>query len=312
MNPRPFVVNQSHMKVFLLCQRKYGWYRIQGLEPVGRRSAPEIGTAVHAGLAVLHAENGTLEAALQTAQAKLAERAGPSSAFEDKDLDEAAAIVQRLLPAYATFWGAREEMWAPIDAEIQFLVEVGTNTGIFLRGRADNLSTMMNGIYLVDYKTAAKMDPRDLLKYELDLQLTAYIYGISKQLTADSLATGGEPIVVQGAIIDVLVKTQVPQFARETYTRTEEELAEFEAEFIEYGQRIRAQLERVEAGENWKTVFPKNTEACFHFGTCAFRDLCLADTSIRRAAYDKREPDYVEVSQQELLAKWKKKEKEKE
>jgi len=330
VKPRPIVLNQSGLKTLCNCPRLYGWQQIQGLEPIGRRSAPEIGIAVHAGLAVLHAEKGTISSALEAAQAKLAERAGPSSSFEDKDLGEAASIVQKLLPAYAAHWGTREEMWAPIDAEIQFLVEVQPGwwhrtfsgevsdeegkrldaawladpSGIWLCGRADNLSTMMNGIYLVDYKTSAKMDPRELLKYELDLQLTAYIYGISKQLTADSLAAGGEPIAVQGAIIDLLVKTQVPQFARESFTRSAAEMYEFEEEFVEYGRRLREQTIRVENGENWKFVFPKSTEQCFRYGTCAFRDLCLQDSPVRRLAYNKREPNYVQEAQVRLEKEW--------
>lgn len=297
---KPIVLNQSHLKAYLNCNRLYGWYRIQKLEPVSRRSAPEIGTAIHAGLRVLHATDGSLSAALDTARKELVTRAGPRSAFEDMNLPEADAIVTKVLPAYDAYWKDRFEKWTPLDQEVQFLVEVGTRTSVFLRGRADNLSMLHGGLYLVDYKTAGRMDPRDLLKYELDLQLTAYIYGISKQLTEDSVREGGEPVRVQGAIIDVLVKTTIPQFARELFTRTDSELKEFEDEFVEYGRRIRSQLDRVDAGENWKVVFPKNTDHCFRFGTCPFRDLCLSDTPVRRQAFNKRTPDYVDEAQQAL------------
>jgi hypothetical protein len=328
---KPFVINQSHLKAFLNCQRLYGWYRIAKLEPVGRRSAPEIGTAVHAGLAVLHTEGATLDDAMQAATEKLSERSGPQLAFEDKTQEEAQAIVDRVLPAYEAHWTKENDMWAPLAEEVQFLVEIQPGwwhrtfsgevseeegrkldaewlehpSGIFLRGRADNLSIMRGGLYLVDYKTAARMDPRDLLKYEMDLQLTAYLYGLTKQLTLDSLAEGGAPVEVQGAIIDLLVKTAAPQFARELYTRSLEEMNEFELEFFEYGQRIRAQNARIETGEDWKLVFPKNTEHCFRYGTCPFRDLCLKDTPTRRAVFNSREPDYVDEAAQELLQRWK-------
>lgn len=300
---RPIVLNQSGLKDFLNCQRLFAWKRLQNLEPVSRRSAPEIGTAVHAGLAVLHAEGGTPEAALVEAKKKLKERAGPQVRFEDKSLEEADEIMHRVLQAYFVYWTAQDQVWTPIQQEVQFLVEVGTGTGVWLRGRADNLSITAAGLFLVDYKTSGKMDPRDLLKYELDMQLTAYLYGLSKQLTEDSRKEGQPPVQVQGAIVDLLVKTKVPQFARELYTRTEEELAEFEAEFVEYGQRIRSQLDRVQAGERWKIVFPRNTEHCFRFGTCPFRDVCLRDTPVRRAIYNKREPDYVDEAQAGLNVK---------
>jgi len=298
---RPIVQNQSAIKDFQNCKRLWAWKRRENLEPVGRRSAPEIGTATHKGLGILHS-GGSLDEALAAARAKLTERAGPATRFEDKDLDEALEVVDRLLPEYIAHWTAAGDLWTPLNQEIEFFVEVGEGSGAWLRGRADNLSTYKDGLVLVDYKTAGRMDPRDLLKYELDIQLSAYIYGLSKQLTEDSLKRGGQPVLIRGAFIDVLVKTKIPQFAREFFGRTAAELEEFEGEFIEIVSDIRSRLDRVDAGEDWKTVFYKNTEHCFRFGTCPFRDVCLKDTPTRRALYNHREPDYVDAAQAELDA----------
>jgi len=97
------------------------------------------------------------------------------------------------------------------------------------------------------------------------------------------------------------VKTKTPQFHRETYSRTVEELREFEREFAEWGYRIANSHQRVEeGGEDWKTVFPKNTNQCCRYGTCPYRELCLADTPMRRNLYDKRTPDYVDDAQRKL------------
>jgi len=297
---KPIVLNQSSLKDFQNCQRLYGWYRLEKIESPRRKSALEIGTAVHEGLAVFHSEGGTAEKALKIAQDKLEERSGPQLAFEDKSLEEAKNIVDNVLPAYFDHWDNQGELWAPLNVEVEFLVEVGTDTGVFLRGRADNLSTYAGGLYLVDYKTAGRMDPRDLLKYEMDIQLSSYIYGISKQLSIDSISLGGELVKVNGAIIDLLVKTKTPQFAREVFTRTDEEMREFEEEFVELGTRIRQQKQRVEDGEDWKKVFPRNTEHCFRYGTCPYRDVCAKDTEVRRAMYSDRAPDYVDIAQAEL------------
>ena len=323
---KPIVLNQSYLKTFQDCQRLFGWIRLQDLTSPRRRSAPEIGTAVHEGLAVFHVEGGTKEKAMAAAKEKLAERSGASSAFEDKTLDEAQDIVDRTLPAYFDYWEGQNEIWAPLGVEVQFTIQVQPGwwhrtfsgevsdedgkrldahwkenpSGIWLRGKSDNLSVHAGALYLVDYKTAGRMDPRDLLKYEIDMQLSAYIYGLSKQLTEDSIKQGEDPVRVQGAIIDLLVKTKVPQFARETYTRTDSELEEFEAEFLEIGTRIINQKERVDNGEDWKVVFPRSTNHCFQYGTCRFRDLCVKDTPVRRAAFDIREPDYVDEAQAEV------------
>src|SRR5207253_5260008 len=129
--------------------------------------------------------------------------------------DECLEIVDRILPAYVEFWGGRNELWSPLNQEIECLVEVGEETDNYLRMKADNLSTYKDGLILVDKKTAGRNDPRDMLKYEMDCQLTAYLYGLTKFLTIQSVARGGEPVVIRGAIIDVLVKTKAPQFIRE-------------------------------------------------------------------------------------------------
>jgi RecB family exonuclease len=296
---KPIVLNQSSLKDYLNCRRLYGWRRYIGLETLARRSAPEIGTAVHSALALFHDEKGgDVEKAVSTFRETLSARVGPSSAFEDKPLDEAIEIGERTFRAYVAHWGGKSELWTPLNQEVQFLVEVGTGTNVFLRGRTDNLSIIPgSGLYLVDYKTAGKMDPRDLMKYEMDIQLTAYLYGTTKQLTIDNEKAGDPtPIVVKGAIIDLLVKTKTPQFAREL----REEFRDFEEEFVEYGHEIRRNLDRAAAGKDWKVVFPKNTEHCFRYGVCPFRDVCVKDTPTRRQLYNRKKPDYVDEAQKLL------------
>jgi hypothetical protein len=286
----------------------YGWDRIEGLTPAGKRAALEIGTAVHEGLAHFHGGAGkvTVEQALETAKKKLKDRGGMRSTFDDKTVDEAIEIVEAVLPAYFDHWQEKEQIWKPLNQEIQFTVEVGDGTDAFLRGKADNLHTAKGGLYLVDYKTAGRMDPRDLKKYELDVQLSAYIYGLTKFLTEQSLAKGGDPVLIRGAIVDLLVKTKVPQFARELFTRTIEELFEFEQEWVETCDEIREKEDRVAAGEPWKVVFTKNTDNCFRYGTCPYHELCLHDSPVRRALYEKRTPNYVDEARAELEAEWKK------
>jgi hypothetical protein len=326
MTSRPIVLNQSALKEYLDCHRLYGWRRMQNLDVPLRNSKLEIGTAAHEGLRILHMPGGTTEKALEVAREKLRERSGPTTSFMDASLGEAEEVLSRTLGGYEKHWADSGQMWKPLSQEVQFTVEVipgwwGATfgdpdrideftarlepTGTFLRGRADNLHIFLKALWLVDYKTAGKMDPRDLMKYEMDLQLTAYIYGLSKQLTMESVARGGAPMKVEGAIIDLLVKTATPQYAREQFTRSDEEMAEFEIEFVEYANEIRARRDRIEAGEDWKAVLPKNTQQCFRYGTCFYRDLCLKDTPVRRAAYIARDKDYVDEAQAELDKKWK-------
>lgn len=301
---KPFVLNQSSWKDFMNCKRYYGWKRIVGIEPTGRRSVLDLGTAVHKALAAFHSGQANAEQATEIAVATAKELAGPTFTWADTTLEEVESVIRSVVPGYFEYWGDQGELWQPLALEIEFCVEVGEGTQNYLRGKSDNLATYKNGIVIVDYKTAGRNDPRDFLKYELDSQLSAYIYGLTKHLTEQSLARGGEPVFIRGAFIDALIKTKTPQYVREFFTRSIEELREFELEFNEYCDEIRWRMDRVDAGEDWKHVFPKNTEHCFRYGTCPFRDIDMKDTPTRRKLYVVRKEDYVDTAQAELDKQW--------
>jgi hypothetical protein len=302
---KPIVLNQSSAKSFDTCHRLFAWERLQRLTSPMPAFAPSLGTAIHSTLAAV-SSGSTLEEALELGKERLRElvlpATGPKLPGDSMLLDDGFEILDRMVPAYYDYWGPQGKLWQPLGIELQFLQEVGEGTDVYLRGKADNLVTYMAGLYLADYKSAGRLDARDELKYELDMQLTAYIYGLTKQLSAESEARGGEPVIVRGAIIDWLIKTKVPQFNRAMFSRSYEELIEFEQEFVERAREIRERITRVtEGGENWKTVFYKNTESCFKWGrACTFRDLCLKDTPERRLAYADRSSDYVDEAQYQL------------
>lgn len=294
----PFFINQSRWKEYQDCDRLYGWIHVENLEPDRKRVALEIGTAVHKAMVVAHEGGGTQEAfdratTLAREDFKTA-MGGPKLLGDEEEVQKGIDIIQKLLPAYFAHYAGKGQLWKPLGMELSFCVEVGEGSNVFLVGRIDNLVTFMNGLWLADYKTMGRLDMRDFLKYEIDVQLTAYIYGGTKQLTLDAKARGEKPVVIRGAIIDGMVKTQVPQFHREIYTRSIDDLREFELEFVEKSREIAFKHRRVNNGEPWKVVFPKNTQQCFRYGTCAFRDLCVQDTAVRRLSFRKRSKDYVD------------------
>jgi PD-(D/E)XK nuclease superfamily len=297
-----FYLNQSRWKQVMDCPRLYGWQHVEGIEPDKPRIYLEVGTAVHAAQVIAHAKGGTKEAfdeATQVAESMFRKAMASQKIklpSDQEEVDEALATIKTLLPAYYRHYAAQDQLWKPLGMELKFCVEVGEQTGIFLVGRVDNLVLFHGGVWICDYKTMKKLDMRNFLKYELDIQLTAYIYGVTKQLSLDAAQRGQPPVMVRGAIIDGMVKTQVPQFHRELYTRSLEDLREFEIEFVETANTLRARHERAAHGENWKHVFVKNTEACYRYGTCSFRDLCAKDNDVRRLAFRKRPSDYVDVA----------------
>jgi hypothetical protein len=296
------VLRQSSVKDYQNCKRLYGWQRLQGLQPSERRPALAIGTAVHAGLASFFSGTNIMTATTEAVEKFKEEIGPPSLPGEQTILAEGEELIRKMLPAYNDYWERNAGIFTPLGIEVEFFVEVGEETDVFIRGRVDNLNSFLGGLWLVDHKTIGRNDPRDRLKYEMDAQPTTYIYGLTKQLTTESLGRGGGNVIIRGLIVDWLIKTRTPQFERARYSRTIDELREWESETIELGNEILSRFKRVRDGEDWKTVFYKNPDHCFRFGTCAFRDLCTNDTPERRMSYIPRVPDYVDDAQAKLNA----------
>jgi hypothetical protein len=296
---RTIKLNQSRVQQFMDCPRKFFWQYEQNLVPHRPGRNLEIGSGVHAGLAVLGA-GGTLQQAHAASLVELKKRFPTRRLPGDAELEqEIVAETERMLTAYVQHWGPRG-LWAPLGVEVAGQVTVGTVLArsqvdgeqtryqVELVFKLDNLALWLNNLWLVDYKTASRNDPRDMQKYAMDLQFTAYVYGATQVLQRR----------VAGIIADFLIKTKVPQFTRERFIRTDEELVEFQHEFCEWGLAIDSLRERVAAGEDAKHLFRKNTKECFRYGTCPFRELCLHDNPETRDAYDARTPDYVDDPKQ--------------
>lgn len=314
----PFFLNQSRWKKYQDCDRLYGWEEIENIVPDRARMPLVVGTAVHKAHVAIHQKGGTPEVILEATKIaqdfyrKEMTPTGPKLMGDEEQLQEGLATLGRMLPAYYNHYSKLGQVWKPLGQELSFCVEVGEGTNVFLVGTLDNLVTLNNSLWLVDYKTMGKLDMREFMKYEIDIQLTAYIYGGTKQLSLQARSEGKPPVVIRGAIIDGMVKTQVPQFHREIYTRSVDDLREFELEFcmkaweiaskhaIVAGDRVAYNLFRDKmydlGSTDWKVAFPKNTQQCFKYGVCSHRDLCVKDTPTRRLSYRKRTPDYVDAA----------------
>lgn len=311
----PFFLNQTRWKTVVDCERLYGWIYVEGLvhpKPVKNLA---IGGAIHQGMVLAH-ESGRDEAAFAAATSTAVEvfkkQMGPAQLpSEVQELQDGESTIRTLLPAYRAHYASIGELWKPLGQELKFCVEVGEGTNVWLVGRLDNLAVYRQGLWVIDYKTMSKLDMREFIKYEIDIQLTCYVYGATKQLTLEAKEQGKPAVMVRGAIIDGLIKTKEPQFHREIYTRTIEDLRNFELEFCmkswelaakhalvmrnrQHYDALREKMWQLGTEEGWKTVFPKNTNHCFRYRTCTHRDLCVKDTETRRLAFDKRPKDYVD------------------
>lgn len=281
-----FTMRQSSEKSYQLCHRYYGWERIENLAPASIQWNLLFGTACH--LFLQEVGRGVdQKTALALAEAEIDKETSGKLLGDDVGLkEEYIHLLKSLLPMYEAHWGQDAHVFVPLGQEIKGRVPVGDpRHKVFLVFKTDKIINYLGQLWLIDHKTMGKNDDREFIKYEMDIQVTAYIYGVSKMLGTR----------VAGVIIDGLIKTRVPNFRRESFLRSDEELLEFEREFVEMCQEIAWRHERVRRGEDWKTVFYKNTSSCFHWGrACSMRTLCVRDTPVNRMLYVKRTPDYMD------------------
>lgn len=277
-------LNQSRIVQANNCKRKYYWTFELNLVPDKPQWALDVGKAAHEGLAALN--DGRVEAVVYQAASDSFDKSMKLVKFMPGEKDLAAehkAGMLNLLRAYIAHYEGIDD-WVVLKPEVQGRVEVGEGTGCFLIFRTDAIVTWRQRLFLLEHKTMAQNRLDNWLKYQMDYQITSYIYAITKLLG----------VRVAGVIVNGLVKTKIPQFKRDMYTRTDEQLVEWEFETVEQIREIMWRKKRVANGENFKMVWYKNTSQCFQYGQCPYRQLCLHDTPTTRAGYARRPTDYVD------------------
>lgn len=297
-------MNQSRLQQYNDCPRRFYWKYIEDLDLGKPALKLELGSGVHEGLAHLGA-GSSMEVAIQAAIDRFRLELPDEALLEDerKEISDAEETIRRILPAYVDHW--RRTPWTPLGQEIGGKVLVGTISvngrtwKCYIQFRLDKLVNWNKQIWLVDHKTAAKLDLRDVAKYAMDVQMTAYSYAATKLLEAQG-APGGLYPRIQGVIVDMLVKTKVPQFHREPFFRTDEDLVEFQYDWLGWMETIIRQKLRADEfeaqGLPGKLAFPKNTKNCYLFGNCPFLAICPAgkDTPETRAVFVRRRRDYAD------------------
>ena len=299
-----FRMNQSRLQTYMGCSRAFMWKYVEDLDVGKPYIRMELGSGAHEGLAQL-ASGASMDEAMKAAVARFKMEFKDEQMLpgEMEEITAAEETLRKLLPAYVDHWG--DQPFTPLGIEIGGQVTVGT---VLIDGvsweciivfRLDKLVTFNQQIWIVDHKTAAKLDLRDVSKYAMDLQFTAYTYAATK-LLQQQLPEGSpfEPRV-QGVIVDMLVKTKVPQFHRDIFPRTDAELTEFQYDWLGWCEVILRQAVRgeqfISEGLPRRYAYPKNTKWCFYFGTCPYYNLCLKDTQAGRDLFVHRKMDYVET-----------------
>lgn len=156
----------SRLKAYHTCPMKEALRYRKKLAPVSSRPALAFGTAIHKGI-----EMWSLEAALEALNMPF-----PMSQEEADEQETVRATVTALINGYML-------MYAPFDRhepEKQFSMPIRTTTGkssskLVIAGKIDDIAYINGECWIVEYKTASRLDSTYFDRLYLDTQITTYM-----------------------------------------------------------------------------------------------------------------------------------------
>lgn len=278
----------SRLKAYQSCPM-YEKFRYRDcLAPKGKKDALVFGTAIHKGI-----EMRSIEAALDELKFDY-----PGSTDEANAQEIMRGTVKAMLTGYFTHFPPFEEH----EPELQF--EIGarypTKSGmrrsnrIKLCGKIDDLAMIDGKLWVIEYKTASKIDKSYFDRLYVDSQITFYMMA-AKRIDLNPV----------GVLYRVLRKPQIKQRANETVDAyierlTADYLARPDFYFFESKQyRTTSDLEKFEL-DTWHEIkqanqaakeghFFRHSHSCSNYGTCPYMPLCTGENGAE-ALYEFREP----------------------
>lgn len=278
----------SRLKTYQQCPMREKFRYRDCLVPLGKKEALNIGTAVHRGI-----ETWSVDEALEALKFDF-----PTSTADA----EAQEIIRGTVRAMLNGYYAKFEPFEDHDPEIGF--EIGarypTKSGlrrsnkIKLCGKIDDIATIDGQQWIVEYKTASKIDKSYFDRLYVDSQITFYMMA--------ALRCDFKPV---GIIYRVLRKPQIKKRQGETVDayieRLEQDyLARPEFYFFETKlYRSQNDLMQFEI-DTWREIkqanqnadkgyFFRHSHSCSDYGTCPYLPLCTGEAGAE-AMYEYKEP----------------------
>ena len=288
--PEKLTVSHSLTKDWKGCRRKFFWNYLARLRPKKLHIPFFVGGFFHKGLEAFyngqHPEDFIPALVLKMeAEAKKAVFITPE---EEEDLLIQSAIVEGMLGAYAIHYAKDRKRWKIIDVEFRF--EVPITDGISYVGSLDMLIEEDGKYWIVENKTAGRLDKNYVDRLPLDTQITGYAIG----------ARWAKKVPIAGVIYNVAKKPQLrikvnesnEQFAsrlkadytsrpefyfyREQLFRNTAAVNEYKAEIAELAADINDKLDILKEVGPVKALphFYRNTDQCTIRGACPYLAIC--------------------------------------
>ena len=288
-----FVLTHSSIQTFKNCRRAWYARNVLKLVRTKKKQSRQLGSAFHRGL-----QTRDVAAAL-----KLYDGVYPADQAEADIIEIDKATVAAMLNGYFLRWPDEPLDGVPcVRREIKFEVPiVNPQTGALSRsfrfaGKVDGVKTTPRGLFLVEDKTAGKLERSYIDRLPLDHQVTAYIHGLQRHYHHTQI-TGVSYRIIRKPSIRPRQNESVQQFCDrltrdyrerpdfyfvdEGLFRAESDLKEFEAELWQVTQDILTCRRR--------GLWYRNTSRCSEYGGCEYLLLCLGQDP--EGLYVREEPN---------------------
>jgi hypothetical protein len=273
------------------CREKCRLKVRERLSRIGTSPALYYGSLVHEVLdmyyshraEVVHSPKGMVDAAV--------EKLNDSLNGVQQETESHAAMALAVLPAYFRYWKRSDSKFSWLDVEHEFDLPLRLPSGreSRLRGKIDGVFMLNKGLWILETKTASKVEETALMdRLPFDLQTGLYLH-------AAHLITGIRP---KGVIYNILRKPQLRQkkaehfkafwerttadvakrpgfyFLRYEIRRTRDEASRWLREF----EAVLADLEQWHGGDQFH--YRNSNECQGRYGNCEFLPVCSrGDTS---------------------------------
>lgn len=275
----------SRLKAYQTCPMKEALRYRRKLVPAGRKMSLSIGTAVHKGIEMWDEDAGLEALGFPF----------PSTQEEADEQDIARVTVLALLRGYFQTFAPFEQHTPELSFELPMRTgRLNSSRKYAIAGKIDDIATVGGQNWIVEYKTASKLDASYFDRLYVDSQITMYMAAAER--------LGLEPA---GVLYRILRKPQIrrgktesieqflnrleadigarPEFyfmERKLY-RSKHDLTDFEKMIYE-----EAKLADNMAG---KGCTYKHSTACSVYGGCEYLPLCMGEAGAE-ALYETREP----------------------
>lgn len=288
--PERLTISNSLAKDWKACRRKFFYNYLARLSPRKLTIPYFVGSHFHRGMQALYSKKNPDEfiPGLIAAMDDEARKAVFLTPEEEEKLMFQSAIVAGMLRGYADYYSKDHKKFKVLHAEQEF--EIPITPALSYVGAIDLIVEYEGGVWIVEHKTAGRLDKNYIDRLALDTQITGYtigarimlkrpiagvIYNVAKKPQIRQRKGETPPEFAQRIEDDYLARPEF-YFYREEILRDTRATTEYKAEIAELAADMQEKIKVVEDDGPEKALphFYRNTDHCTARGPCPYLAIC--------------------------------------